>query len=73
MNSQGSRNAQLMRELNERIVEILREVGSEDGEIAQFLCECSNVTCFGTIDLTLQEYAALRAREEWLKLPGHVD
>jgi hypothetical protein len=62
-----------MRELNERIVEIQREVGSEDGEVAQFLCECSNVTCFGTIDLTLQEYGALRAREEWLKLPGHHD
>lgn len=69
-----------MRELNDRIVEIQREVGSEGGEVgseggevAQFLCECSNVTCFGTIDLTLQEYGALRAREEWLKLPGHPD
>ena len=73
MNGHGSRNAQLMRELNERIVELLREVGSEEGEVGQFLCECSSVTCFGTIDLTLQEYDAVRAREEWLKLTGHPD
>jgi hypothetical protein len=61
-----------MRELNDRIFELLSETGSEDGE---FLCECSDTSCLETIPLTLREYAALQAQPERppLKLPAHQD
>ena len=69
---QGVRHPQLMRLVNDRVFEILSELGSEDGE---FLCECSNMDCVETVQLTLREYAALRAREDKpsLKLPTHPD
>ena len=57
-----------MRLVNDRVFEILSELGAEDGE---FLCECSDVNCIETIQLTLREYGARRAREDRpsLKLP----
>jgi hypothetical protein len=47
----------IMREVNDRIFEILSGLGSEDGE---FLCECDDETCVQTIQMTLSEYAALQ-------------
>ena len=69
---QGARHPQLMRLVNDRVFEILSELGSEDGE---FVCECSDEACIDTIQLTLSEYAALRGREDTpsLKLPTHPD
>jgi hypothetical protein len=52
---------QLMRDVNDRIYEVLTADGSEDGD---FLCECGNSSCTETVQLTLREYAALRARED---------
>lgn len=68
----GVRHPQLMRLVNDRVFEILSEIGSEDGE---FVCECSDVSCIETIQLTLREYAALGVREDRpsLKLPTHPD
>lgn len=68
----GVRHPQLMRLVNDRVFEILGELGSEDGE---FVCECSDVSCIETIQLTLREYGALRVREDRpsLKLPTHPD
>jgi hypothetical protein len=70
--SQGVRHSQLMRLVNDRVFEVLSELGSEDGD---FLCECSDMSCIETVQLTLREYAALRAREDRpsLKLPAHPD
>jgi hypothetical protein len=48
-----------MREVNDRIFEILSGLGSEDGG---FLCECDDETCVKTIQMTLSEYASLQAR-----------
>jgi hypothetical protein len=61
-----------MREVNDRIFEILSQLGSEDGE---FLCECHDETCVQTIQMTLSEYAALQAQPDRppLKLPRHPD
>ena len=69
---QGARHPQLMRLVNDRVFEILSELGSEDGE---FVCECSDEACIETIQFTLREYAALRAREDRpsLTLPTHPD
>ena len=70
--SKRSNLSLLMREVNDRVFELLSEMGSED---ADFLCECSNEHCVETIHLTLREYAALQAQSERspLKLPGHPD
>ena len=72
LESQGSRHSLLMREVNDRVFELLSEVRSEDGE---FLCECSDKNCIETILLTLREYAVLQAQPERppLTLPEHPD
>jgi hypothetical protein len=49
----------LVREVNDRIYHVLQENGSEDGD---FLCECDSEECREMIQITLREYAALRAR-----------
>jgi hypothetical protein len=56
--------------VNDRVYELLTEIGSADGE---FLCECGDTSCLETIPLTLREYAARRARPQsaLLKLSGH--
>jgi hypothetical protein len=61
----------LMREVNDRILESLEGFGSEDGD---FLCECGEESCAETIQLTLREYAALKARGdgEVLRSPTHA-
>ena len=72
LESQRSRHSLLMREVNDRVLELLSEIDSEDGE---FLCECSDESCIETIPLTLREYADLQAQpgRPPLKLPGHPD
>ena len=64
------RKQDLMREVNDRIFEVLDELGSEDGD---FLCECGEDACAETVQLTLREYAALKARGDGKHLwaPGH--
>ena len=67
-----SRHSWMIQSVNDRIFDVLREIGSEDGE---FLCECSNLSCIETIPLTLTEYAALQKEpgRPPLKVPGHPD
>ena len=67
-----SRHSWMIQSVNDRIFDVLREIGSEDGE---FLCQCSNANCIETIQLTLREYAALQAQPDRppLKLSGHPD
>jgi hypothetical protein len=62
----------LIRAVNDQIIEVLSELGSDDGE---FLCECSDENCIETIQLTLRGYAALQAQPDrpLLTLPGHPD
>ena len=61
-----------MRAVNDRVFELLSELGSEDGE---FLCECSDENCIETVQLTLREYAVLKAQEDrpLLTLPAHAE
>ena len=59
-----------MQEVNNRVLELLSEMSSED---AEFVCECSDKDCIETIPFTLGEYAALLAQpvRPPLKLPTH--
>jgi hypothetical protein len=72
-----SHHSLLLAEVNDRIFEVLSELGNEDGEFedGEFLCECSDAGCIETIQLTLREYAALQAQPDRLplKLSGHPD
>jgi hypothetical protein len=55
----------LQREVNDRIYEVLREWGGEDGD---FYCECGRPECDELIQVTLREYAA---RGKALLAPEH--
>jgi hypothetical protein len=70
--SKRSNHSLLLREVNDRVFELLSEMGSED---AEFLCECSDKSCVETIHLTMRGYAALQAQPDRppLTLPGHPD
>ena len=59
-----------MQGVNEHTYAVLIDANSEDGD---FVCECDDVACFATIQLTLREYAMLRPRsaDKPLLAPGH--
>jgi hypothetical protein len=67
-----SSHTRLMREVNDRIFELLSGMGIEDGE---FLCECSDEGCFERIQLALRAYTASQEAEDRppFKLAGHPD
>jgi hypothetical protein len=52
---------EVLREVNDRIYEILESYGAEDGN---FVCECGSEACAEPVKITLREYAALRARDD---------
>jgi hypothetical protein len=63
------RSQVLLREVNDRIAEIV----SADGDVpAEFLCECSDGDCVETLRLTLLEYRGIRSLPNlFVILPGH--
>lgn len=64
-------NEVLFREINER----LRELGegfSLVTEVADFVCECGEVSCTDRIQLSLGEYEQVRSDAKWFAIvPGH--
>jgi hypothetical protein len=60
----------LFREVNERIREIAGRFGVLD--VALFICECGQGSCAESIELSLEEYDALRALPgAFAMVPGH--
>ncbi len=57
-------NQQTFKEANERLEGVVAE-RFEGVERVPFLCECADGTCLGRIDLTLEDYRAVRARENY--------
>ena len=51
----------LLRQLNERTVEVAAGIGLERGRRLRFVCECGNDECVQAIELTRAEYEAVRA------------
>ncbi len=67
-----ARNEALFREVNERIREITVSHDLGAGEAVAFLCECSELSCGGTISITLAEYETVRTRPRvFVVAPGH--
>ena len=61
----AAQNEDLFRRLNERL-HTLASIGDEApgaGTMERCLCECSQATCSRVIELTADEYRAVRARD----------
>jgi hypothetical protein len=65
-----ARNEAVFREVNERIRESTDRLTSPDE--ADFLCECGNRGCVQMINLSLDEYEAVRSSgRRFAVIPGH--
>jgi hypothetical protein len=59
-------------EVNGRRVNEAIERGTEAAHRAVFVCECGNLGCTDTVELTISEYEAVRsAFDRFLVVPGH--
>jgi hypothetical protein len=69
-----AKNESLFREVNERIRGLADTflVGRDDRQ--RFVCECSRNGCSESVELTLEEYADVRASDvRFVVCPDHVD
>jgi hypothetical protein len=57
-------NQKLFRMGNERLSTLIDEQFPEATAVP-FLCECADETCMGAIDLTLEDYRAVREHEHY--------
>lgn len=65
-------NEAIFRDVNERVVEIDRAHGVPAGEIATFVCECSDSTCLARVALSVSAYEEVRANPtRFVLVPGH--
>lgn len=67
-----ARNEALFREVNERLEE-LAQAFHDVSRGAVFTCECGDLECTEQVEMSLDEYEAVRASgDQFLVLPGHV-
>jgi hypothetical protein len=65
-----ARNEALFRSVNERVRDLA--ASQAETEAIRFVCECGRSDCAGTIELTLQEYEAVRADPaQFMVVAGH--
>ena len=68
----AARNEEVFRDVNERI-----EQGAEQHAVSAplpFHCECSRTSCFETIEIPPDRYAAIvRERYHFVVIPGHEE
>jgi hypothetical protein len=59
-------------EINGRRVNEAIERGTESARKAVFVCECGNLGCTATVELTIAEYELVRSSfDRFLVIPGH--
>lgn len=64
-------NQELFRRANERLGELVVDRVPRGGSVP-FLCECADEECAGTVPVTLDEFARVRAqRRHFVVLPDH--
>ncbi len=67
------KNEAIFREVNERIQDLNRGFSFGADDVTDFVCECSDDSCFLPVRLTLGEYEQVRAQPtHFLIAPGHV-
>ena len=60
----------LFREVNENIASLTGRLAETDHQL--FICECSNTACAESLELTAEEYEAVRAHPtRFVVKPGH--
>jgi hypothetical protein len=66
------KNEQAFRAHNERREQFEKDVLEED-ELAPFVCECADTSCWAAVSLTVDEFeAAHHPQNHYSVLPGHV-
>ncbi len=69
----AAHNQSLMREVNERIVEVATAPAAGGEDLVDFLCECYDAECIETLSLPVAEYEAVRENSRRFPVkPGHV-
>jgi hypothetical protein len=68
------KNEALFREVNERIREASADFfAAEPEQSVEFVCECSDAACYKPVELTLNEYEAVRSdAAHFLVAPRHL-
>jgi hypothetical protein len=71
-----ARNEDLLREVNDRIEELSKNVEAQgiapEGGLIEFYCECGRVSCTERVLLTVAEYRHVRAdNDRFALVPGH--
>lgn len=67
-----AKNEASFRLINERLRNGLRRL-PQTSELVPFVCECGSRRCADTVELTSEEYEAVRAQgNRFVVLPGHV-
>ena len=67
------KNEAIFREVNERIHELNRGFSFGHDDITDFVCECSDQSCFVPVELTLGEFDDVRSEPtHFLIAPGHT-
>ena len=67
------KNEAIFREINERIQELNRSFSFGDDDITDYVCECSDQSCFVSVELTLGEFEDVRSEPtHFLIAPGHA-
>ena len=65
-------NQQIFRDANERFEDIVEENGFDGVRPVPFLCECADMTCRGTIEITTGDYDAAHIdSDHYVILRGH--
>ncbi|HEX7254533.1 MAG TPA: hypothetical protein VF236_01265 [Gaiellaceae bacterium] len=68
----AARNQALFRQVNERLQE-LATTFQAISDNAMFACECADLKCIARIEMSLDEYEAVRGDpNQFMVLPGHV-
>jgi len=68
-------NQALFREVNERMMALSERFEPDRAHSADFVCECSHLSCAEQIRMTLTAYTAIRSNPRWFLVapsPEHV-
>jgi hypothetical protein len=69
----AARNEALFRRVNEKIEAVSQTISTTDPTM-DFLCECDDVTCRKTVNVSRAEYESVRAvPTHFILVPGHAD
>jgi hypothetical protein len=63
--------SELLREVNDRIREVGRE-GTESTKGLEFVCECGGAGCIGMVEISTDDYDAIRLGTGFVLAPGHA-